>query len=114
MSDKASPSCSARSVRAISMKRKYAMLDTTPPQSVSKNITCTSVRIDGRSKVIIWRLSRTLLQDRQHSIGHFPRRYSFHTPKINRAFAQETRTAFHVMPDDDMPVPERAGEARLG
>jgi hypothetical protein len=29
------------------MKRRYAMFDTTPPQSVSKNITCTSVRIRG-------------------------------------------------------------------
>ena len=29
------------------MKRRYAMFDTTPPQSVSKNMTCTSVRIRG-------------------------------------------------------------------
>jgi len=34
-------------VRAISMKRKYAIFDTTPPQSVSKNITCTFVLIAG-------------------------------------------------------------------
>jgi hypothetical protein len=27
------------------MKRKYAIFDTTPPQSVSKNITCTFARI---------------------------------------------------------------------
>src|SRR5436305_4532159 len=53
MSDKASPSCSARRVRAISMKRRYAILDTTPPQSVSKNITCTSVRIEAAMTIYI-------------------------------------------------------------
>src|SRR5438128_5508308 len=47
MSASGSPSFSASSVRAISMKRRYAMLETTPPQSVSKNITCTSVRMRG-------------------------------------------------------------------
>src|SRR6202035_273562 len=31
------------------MKRRYAILETTPPQSVSKNITCTSARIRGGS-----------------------------------------------------------------
>src|SRR5262249_23903025 len=30
------------------MKRRYAIFDTTPPQSVSKNITCTFVRIRAR------------------------------------------------------------------
>src|SRR3982751_3908180 len=101
------------------------MLCTTAAQSVSKNITCTSVRMRGVSALITARASRgkgregklacpKFFQLRQHCGGDFLRRHRFHAAKIDRALAQKTGAAFHVMTDDDMIAAERAGEPMLG
>ena len=46
-----------------------------------------------------------------HLLGHRPdhlfHRYRFHTPKIEWAFSQEARTAFHVMPQYRVPNADR-------
>ena len=44
---------------------------------------------------------------------HLVHSHGLHTPKIQGALAQEAWAAFHMMPQDDMPVTNGAGQARL-
>src|SRR6476469_3624109 len=105
------------------------MLCTTAAQSVSKNITCTSVRIRGAWAFNIGEAqflngggtqsnsnARPLpsIQLSRDSGDHFFDFDSFHAPKINRAFPQETRTAFDLVANDVMAQAQRTSEPRFG
>src|SRR5438128_965366 len=117
------------------------MFETTPPESVSKNITWTSVWMRGTLEFTtaetttkttkhtkgtevnsnylralrVLRVDRiTSSQDRHHSRDHFLDTDRFHAAKINRAFAQETGTAFHLVTQHAMTLSERSGRARPG
>src|SRR5216117_2330788 len=89
------------------------MLDTTPPQSVSKNITCTSVRIRGAAIVSFEVSDLTFLaQNRQHCISHFLRPDGLHAAEIDWTFAEETGAAFDMVSQDNVAISERTGQAR--
>src|SRR5262245_4850716 len=73
------------------MNRRYAILETTPPQSVSKNITCTFVRIRGvmadftfSCKLELSVPFRTFFaQDyKQHDSTGFPTRLRYSRPTV--------------------------------
>src|SRR6516164_9518065 len=44
---------------------------------------------------------------------HFVHGHGLHTSKIQGTLAQEAWAAFHMMPQDDLPVTDGAGQARL-
>src|SRR6266699_3854738 len=90
------------------------MLDTTPPQSVSKNITCTSVRIRGAAIVSFEVSDLTFLaQNRHHGTRHFLRPDGLHAAEIDWAFAEETGAGFDMLSQDNVAISERTGQARL-
>src|SRR6478752_6499060 len=104
------------------------MLWTTAAQSVSKNITCTSVRIRGawvfnigeaqfpngggtqRNSAARRLLVVQLRRDRCDNFSHADR---FHTPKIDWAFPQKAGTAFDLMANDAMARSQWSGKAGL-
>src|SRR2546423_5233338 len=123
------------------MKRRYAMLWTTAAQSVSKNITCTSVRTRGAlsfnirkhpsSEDGVWKIengelilgrgwialspgSLPAVELRGNSGHDFFDADCLHAAKIDGAFAEETGTAFDLMPKDAVTRSQRPGQPRLG
>src|SRR5438105_4600465 len=103
------------------------MLWTTAAQSVSKNITCTSVRIRGAFSFSIgspsvFRLGRAagrprslpLIELRRNSADNFFDIDGIHAAEIDRAFPEKTGTALDLMADDIVSATERTGEARFG
>src|SRR3977135_2387580 len=116
------------------------MLWTTAAQSVSKNITCTSVRMRGAFSFNIrkhpssedggWKIENGGLilergwiamragsfppvKLRGNSGGDFFHVDGFHAAEIDGALAQETGTAFDLMPKNVVPTSQGSGQPRF-
>ncbi len=50
----------------------------------------------------------------ERTADHFFRGDRLHAAKIDRAFPQEARAALDVMPDDEVAISERSGQAIFG
>src|ERR1700682_3306225 len=108
------------------------MLCTTPPQSVSKNMTRTSVRMRGalaesmgsNHSVSLPEINANrpmqqcgrglsapinLSQDRQRGFDYFLHTHLFHAAEIDRAFAQEAGTALNLMSQNNVPFAKWPG-----
>ncbi len=53
-------------------------------------------------------------EQREHLRRHLFGADRVHAAEVDRALAQKTGTALDMVPDDEMAITERAGEARLG
>src|SRR4051812_31153901 len=110
------------------------MLCTTAAQSVSKNITCTSVRMRGvlsfgmrksqagripsamqlSPRLCVARRAALQGQLRENCCRHFLRSDRFHAAEVDRTLAQEAGTAFDMVTNDGVPGSDRARQARFG
>src|SRR6266571_7596898 len=90
-------------------------LEFTTAETTTKTTKGTEVNSNYLRALRVLRVDRiTYSQDRHHSRDHFLDTDRFHAAKINRAFAQETGTAFHLVTQHDMTISERSRQARLG